>query len=268
MKKFLTICFCCVVCICCFTGCRPPHRYAEEWSYDGTYHWHAVTCIHDVEPAKEAHTMENGECTVCGYGRKNADTSPETPVKPPVQHITSVGPVSLKSQNGNSTITVYDGDGDGSYYRNGVDTLRRKEYCVMPLGTLDLSYLKEQRANVMITMTFTMWEVDDGYQEIYFYNKGVTSSDIKDESNTNNLLNRGILLAYKSDIEHGPGKKLTAKTNYRAECVVRADKITGNEIWILFDANGNEDDTWCIQNISVTVAQTSYSTYGLSVKSI
>ena len=59
------------------------HRYADAWSYDADYHWHASTCGHDTVSGKEAHTWDEGTvtkeatetekgemtytCTVCGY---------------------------------------------------------------------------------------------------------------------------------------------------------------------------------------------------------
>ena len=60
------------------------HKFAESWSKDGTYHWHATTCEHTTEVSgKAAHTFgdwtttkeatEEAEgsrersCTVCGY---------------------------------------------------------------------------------------------------------------------------------------------------------------------------------------------------------
>ena len=52
------------------TACTPPHEhsFATAWANDANYHWHAATCEHETEIADKAeHTMDNGNCTVCGY---------------------------------------------------------------------------------------------------------------------------------------------------------------------------------------------------------
>ena len=44
------------------------HTFAEEWSYNDTYHWHAATCEHTEEVSgRAAHSMQDGACTVCPY---------------------------------------------------------------------------------------------------------------------------------------------------------------------------------------------------------
>ena len=90
MKKIsLILTILLVVCVIfCVTGCKDPeiheHEFANEWSSDGTYHWHAATCEHTTEVSDKAkHTFgdwkvtkeatEKAEgskertCTVCGY---------------------------------------------------------------------------------------------------------------------------------------------------------------------------------------------------------
>ena len=58
------------------------HRFADVWSKDADYHWHAATCGHNVEKDKAAHVWDSGSittpatidaegvktltCTVCG----------------------------------------------------------------------------------------------------------------------------------------------------------------------------------------------------------
>ena len=52
------------------TACTPPHEhsFANTWVNDANYHWHAATCEHETEIADKAeHTMDDGNCTVCGY---------------------------------------------------------------------------------------------------------------------------------------------------------------------------------------------------------
>ena len=43
------------------------HKYSSEWSYDDSKHWHASICEHDLKDEEADHTIENGQCTVCGY---------------------------------------------------------------------------------------------------------------------------------------------------------------------------------------------------------
>ena len=48
-------------------GSSHSHSYADAWSYDDTYHWHAATCGHNVVSGKAEHTYgEDHKCTVCG----------------------------------------------------------------------------------------------------------------------------------------------------------------------------------------------------------
>lgn len=58
-----------VLCIFAFGGCnKHEHAFAEKWSSDATYHWHAATCEHQREITdKQMHTFKGGKCTVCSY---------------------------------------------------------------------------------------------------------------------------------------------------------------------------------------------------------
>lgn len=67
---------------------RHSHTFAESWSSDGTKHWHAADCGHDVKKDEAEHTFNSGEittpateetegektlaCTVCGYEKTEA----------------------------------------------------------------------------------------------------------------------------------------------------------------------------------------------------
>ncbi len=53
------------------------HTYAEAWTNDWTYHWHASTCGHDTTYAKGYHTYVEGVCSVCGFEEpKVGETGP------------------------------------------------------------------------------------------------------------------------------------------------------------------------------------------------
>ncbi len=43
------------------------HTFASAWTSDETHHWHAATCGHEDAVVKEAHSMKDGACSVCGY---------------------------------------------------------------------------------------------------------------------------------------------------------------------------------------------------------
>ena len=53
--------------VCGLVGCGHTHKYSSEWKSDAESHWLPATCEHKDEfTGKEAHSFENGECTVCG----------------------------------------------------------------------------------------------------------------------------------------------------------------------------------------------------------
>ena len=45
---------------------RHSHSYADAWSYDTQYHWHAATCGHSAVSDMAEHSFVKGVCTVCG----------------------------------------------------------------------------------------------------------------------------------------------------------------------------------------------------------
>ena len=46
------------------------HKFAKDWTKDGTYHWHTATCEHTTEVSgKAAHSFVNEVCTICEYSR-------------------------------------------------------------------------------------------------------------------------------------------------------------------------------------------------------
>lgn len=80
-----------------------------------------------------------------------------------------------------------------------------------------------------------VWEYDDGYQEIYVYNAGVSAADVQ----------KGKVAPIASlEFEHVPGKKGGTAYRYIFTAVVSTSTITKNELWIAFDANGEGDDDW------------------------
>ena len=51
------------------------HKFSSDWTYDGTHHWHAATCGHDVTEGKAAHTF--GEWTTTKEATEEAEGSRE-----------------------------------------------------------------------------------------------------------------------------------------------------------------------------------------------
>ena len=63
-----------------FVGCKDPepaheHEFSDSWSKDGTYHWHAATCGHDVTDSKVEHSF--GDWTVTKEATEEAEGSKE-----------------------------------------------------------------------------------------------------------------------------------------------------------------------------------------------
>lgn len=46
-------------------GAPLPHPKAEEWTFDETHHWHAVTCGCDAKEDLGEHEEKDGYCSVC-----------------------------------------------------------------------------------------------------------------------------------------------------------------------------------------------------------
>lgn len=62
------------------TGDETPHTHTfeEGWTWDETDHWHKATCEHQNEVSeKNAHTMSDGKCSVCGYEEKKKSSLTE-----------------------------------------------------------------------------------------------------------------------------------------------------------------------------------------------
>lgn len=52
------------------------HTYAETWSHDSVYHWHAATCSHTDEMNDKAeHTWDDDTCSVCGVEKVSGQAS-------------------------------------------------------------------------------------------------------------------------------------------------------------------------------------------------
>lgn len=83
---------------------------------------------------------------------------------------------------------------------------------------------------MVINLYLRMWEVDDGYQEIFIYG----------DAGANNLL------WSDTAIEHGPGKKLTTPGVYIKKMIeIPLEKLKNmNRIYVRYGAHGAGSDTW------------------------
>lgn len=63
------------------SACGPEHTHSwsDEWFFDETSHWHECSGCDEKGDFAE-HSMQNGECTVCGY--EDGDTPPVTDTFP------------------------------------------------------------------------------------------------------------------------------------------------------------------------------------------
>ena len=55
------------------------HTFADTWSFDTQYHWHAATCGHDEKSDFGAHNIADGVCTVCGAAFEETEGLKYTP---------------------------------------------------------------------------------------------------------------------------------------------------------------------------------------------
>lgn len=146
--------------------------------------------------------------------------------------------------------TVHDGYSSG-YNLNGSGYINNNYQIRVDISNLDLSYIKNTGKNIKITMELTVWEVDDGYQELYIYNSGVTASSAQ----------KGTVKPIAGmEFEHDPGKKNSSQITYVFTAVISPDAIAMKELWIAFDANGEGDDDWKCKNLVFNIETTTDST--------
>ncbi len=68
----LSICFMLVGCE--EKVCPHNHKFADEWVFDATSHWHNAVCDHNVESDNEEHTFIDNVCYVCGFNALTSST--------------------------------------------------------------------------------------------------------------------------------------------------------------------------------------------------
>ncbi|MBQ4565274.1 MAG: InlB B-repeat-containing protein [Oscillospiraceae bacterium] len=100
------------------------HTYAEEWSYDQNYHWHAATCEHtDLVKDREEHSIGADKlCKVCGMSN-----SPD-PTKP---YMITYKLVEYNKQNGDTYLeTLHIDNSKNKTWFSGTDSFELEDpYC-------------------------------------------------------------------------------------------------------------------------------------------
>ncbi len=98
-------------------------------------------------------------------------------------------------------------------------------------------------------ITLTISEKDDGYQEVHLYNKNTLFSE--EDVVSQEILNANGYITGNPNIAHGSG----VDTNiYSHEVTLQAtgDKLA-DIIYLRYDANGTDNDTWYLHDVSVKV---------------
>ena len=97
-------------------------------------------------------------------------------------------------------------------------------------------------------VTINISEKNDGYQEVYLYNKyDVTTSSDKDISYA-----REHGLIFGRLLEHGPGQLKTTPEDHNFNWVITGNNVK-EKMYIRYDAYGTKDDTWFKNSIKVTL---------------
>lgn len=143
-------------------------------------------------------------------------------------------------------------DNYGDYSAYGAGYIANNNYIRVDISKLDLDYIKNSGYNLEIKIELSIKEVDDGYQEIYVYNAGVSAAQVQ---------NGKAPIVAGTQIEHGVGKVNKNYEKYTLKAVISPYSITMNELWIAFDAWGNKEDTWYAKDITVSLNKTKGNTY-------
>lgn len=158
------------------------------------------------------------------------------------------GPTEGKTVSVNATFpetkTVIDGDDEYGY--KGAWYLANHEYLIVDISNLDLKYIEYQGKNIEVKIELTIWEKDDGYQQIFLYNPGVSPS----------LANESEQYIAGTEIEHNTGTADATPRKYIVKAVLNPEVFESDKLWIAFDSYGNDNDTWYFKDVTVTLSAT------------
>ncbi|HEY8364443.1 MAG TPA: RICIN domain-containing protein [Haloplasmataceae bacterium] len=122
---------------------------------------------------------------------------------------------------------------DNGRFDNPYDTIN-----IYQITGHTLSYYRNNYYSTMeITVHFTTWEKDDGYQYYFIYD-GSTSP-------TNYI--------YEKKFEHYPGSKNSTPKNYTFTSTHSIYDINTDNLYIMYGASGSLADTWYNNNFYVTI---------------
>ena len=98
-------------------------------------------------------------------------------------------------------------------------------------------------------------EIDDGYQEIFLYNNGKSFSCSGTEYSK--ACEHGMVASWQ--IEHGPGYLEKTRYNHNATWVISGDKLK-DEMYLRYGAWGHKSDRWKLYEINMDVTVTKKNT--------
>lgn len=98
-------------------------------------------------------------------------------------------------------------------------------------------------------------EIDDGYQEIFLYNNGKSFSCSGTEYSK--ACEHGMVASWQ--IEHGPGYLEKTRYNHNATWVISGDKLK-DEMYLRYGAWGHKSDRWKLYEINMNVTVTKKNT--------
>jgi hypothetical protein len=131
----------------------------------------------------------------------------------------------IRSNSWEMTIT------DQSQFNNPCDNIDS--------GQTLANYCAQGYITLAVSLTMDIKEVDDGYQEIFFYNS--TSS-----SATN-------LVTPIESLEHGGNKKNTTYKTYNFYAEINIYQMTSNRLVIRYGAHGALGDTWKNKHVTMRI---------------
>lgn len=139
------------------------------------------------------------------------------------------------------------------------DSGRKHQKCDTVLLNKDFDYeglLFAGYTSFEIAFQFDVYEINDGYQYVFFYK----DKNCVDTSSIDYFINNTILgntpddpsLLYGYRFEHTPGA--SDSSTYAHSFVAHIDiKNMKDSLYIRYGASGNGEDTWVNQNVKITV---------------